>query len=97
MIVDASVILRAFFPDEAQSKAQGLIRDHVAGHIALEAPSLLSYELCNAISVAERRGRISHEQADEILQAIEDLNIQIKHCNYIICTPPESISAIQTY
>jgi predicted nucleic acid-binding protein len=82
VIVDASVILRAFFPDEAQEQAQWLIRDHVAGQLTLEAPSLLSYELCNAIWMAERRGRISHDQADEILQAIEDLNIQIQHLNW---------------
>ena len=29
MIVDASVILSAFFPDEGQAQAQALIRDHV--------------------------------------------------------------------
>jgi predicted nucleic acid-binding protein len=38
--------------------------------------------LCNAIWAAERRGRISRDQADEILQAIEDLNIQIQHLNW---------------
>ena len=82
MIVDASVILCAFFPDEAQEQAQWLIRDHVAGQLTLQAPSLLSYELCNAIWVAERRGRISRDQADEILQAIEDLNIRIQHLDW---------------
>ena len=37
MIVDASVVLRAFFPDEDQ--AQALIREHVIGQVALAAPS----------------------------------------------------------
>jgi predicted nucleic acid-binding protein len=82
VIIDASVILRAFFPDEAQEQAQCLIRDHVAGQLTLEAPSLLPYELCNAIWEAERRGRINREQADEILQAVEDLNIQIQHLDW---------------
>ena len=82
MIVDSSVILRAFFPDEAQEQAQGLIRDHVAGKITLEAPSLLPYELYNAVWMAERRRRISNDQTNEILQAIEDLNIQIHHLDW---------------
>ena len=30
MIVDASVLLSAFFPDEAQPKAQLLLRQHAA-------------------------------------------------------------------
>lgn len=78
MIVDASVLLRAFFPDEAQPQAQALMRDHVAGRILLKAPDLLPYELANAVWQAERRGRISSAQADEILQAMEGLRIEIE-------------------
>lgn len=70
MIVDASVILRAFFPDEAQSRAQSLIRDHVIGTVTLEAPTLLYYELCNGAWQAERRERIDPEQADLIKRSI---------------------------
>jgi predicted nucleic acid-binding protein len=77
MIVDANVILRAFFPDEAQAKAQTLVREHVAGHIHLMAPALLPYELSNAVWQAERRGRILPSQADEILQAMTGLDIEI--------------------
>ncbi len=77
MIVDANVVLRAFFPDEAQSQAQWLIRDHIAGRVPLKAPALLPYELSNAIWQAEKRGRISRSLANEILQAIEGLEIEI--------------------
>ena len=41
MIVDANVILRAFFPDEEQAQAQAVIRDHVSGRVALVAPICL--------------------------------------------------------
>jgi predicted nucleic acid-binding protein len=61
MIIDANVILRAFFPDEAQ----------------LQAPALLPYELSNAVWQAERRGRIPRIRADEILQAMAGLDIEI--------------------
>lgn len=77
MIVDASVILRAFFPDEAQAQAQALVREHITENIQLKAPDLLPYELTNAVCQAERRGRISSELGDEIIQSIEGLHIEI--------------------
>lgn len=78
MIVDASVILSAFFPDEAQDQAQALIRDHVIGHLQLAAPTLLLYEVTNAVLQARRRGRINDEQADDILSSFDGLRIALK-------------------
>jgi predicted nucleic acid-binding protein len=77
MIVDASVLLRAFFPDEAQGKAQAVVRDHVVGRIQLKAPGLLSYELSNGLRQAERRKRISTEKIEEIMAAIKGLQIEL--------------------
>jgi predicted nucleic acid-binding protein len=77
MIVDASVILSAFFPDESQAHAQAVVRDHVAGRMELRAPDLLPYELANAVWQAERRGRISMDQANEIIHAMAGLKIEI--------------------
>lgn len=77
MIIDASVVLRAFFPDEAQEQAQAVVRDHVAGRIELKAPQLLPYELANAVWQAQRRGRINIAQAEEIIRAMEGLQIEI--------------------
>ena len=77
MIVDASVLLSAFFPDEHQRLAQAIIREHITGQIRLKAPDLLHYELCNAVWQAERRKRISSIQADEILQSMQGIGIEI--------------------
>jgi predicted nucleic acid-binding protein len=77
MIVDANIILRAFFPDEAQAQSQALVAEHAAGRVVLEAPSLLLYELCNAVRQAERRGRIQPEQGDRIIETFEGLDIQL--------------------
>ena len=77
MIVDASVLLSAFFPDEAQTKAQAIVRDHIAGKHSLKAPTLLLYELSNAVWQAERRKRITRVQADEIIQAFTGLDIEL--------------------
>ena len=78
MIVDANVVLRAFFPDEAQAQAQALIRDHVSGHERLMAPTLLSYELTNAVVRATRRQRITNEEGEALLVAIEGLGIALE-------------------
>jgi predicted nucleic acid-binding protein len=77
MIIDASVVLRAFFPDESQKQAQAVIREHTAGSLRLKAPALLPYELSNAVWQAERRERITRAQADEIIQAIIGLDIEV--------------------
>jgi predicted nucleic acid-binding protein len=52
-----------------------LLREHAAGR--LQAPTLLVYEITNAIWQAERRGRIASAQAAEILQAVAGLGIQL--------------------
>jgi predicted nucleic acid-binding protein len=78
MIVDASVILAAFFPDEAQAQAQALIRDHVIGQVHLAAPSLLLYEVTNAVWQARRRGRIGDGQAEAILETLDGLQIALQ-------------------
>jgi predicted nucleic acid-binding protein len=78
MIVDASVILSAFFPDEDQAQAQTLIREHVMGRVELVAPTLLLYEVTNAVVQARRRGRISDEQAGNILTSFEGLGIALR-------------------
>jgi predicted nucleic acid-binding protein len=78
MIVDASVILAAFFPDEDQQQAQALIRDHVAGRVQLAAPTLLLYEVTNAVVLAMRRERIVAGQGSEILASFEGLSIALE-------------------
>jgi predicted nucleic acid-binding protein len=78
VIVDANVILSAFFPDEEQAQAQALIRDHVIGHVELTAPNLLLYEVTNAVIQARRQGRVSDRQAEDILSSFEKLSITLK-------------------
>jgi predicted nucleic acid-binding protein len=77
MIVDASIVLRAYFPDEEQAQAQALIRSHVSGHTPLAAPTLLVYEFTNAVLQAVRRGRITDQEGEAILVSFEDLGIEV--------------------
>ena len=78
MIVDASVILSAFFPDEAQEQAQALIGEHVIGTVELAAPTLLVYEVTNGVLQARRRERIDDGQAADILSSFEGLRISLQ-------------------
>lgn len=76
MIIDASVVLKGFFPDEeGHAEAQALIRAYAQGEIELHAPTLLPYEVANAILQAIRRERISLEKGQEILTAFQGLGI----------------------
>jgi predicted nucleic acid-binding protein len=82
MIIDASVILSALFPDEAQSQAQAVLQAHVVGKISLLAPTLLPYELTNAVWQGVRRGRITIAQAEAILQAVDGLNLPVESVSW---------------
>jgi predicted nucleic acid-binding protein len=77
MIVDASVLLHAFLPDEVQPNALAVVREHASGRLHLKAPALLPYELSNAVWQAERRGRITRSQADRLIQSFGNLDIEI--------------------
>jgi predicted nucleic acid-binding protein len=76
VVIDASVILRGFFPDEAgQVEAQALIRAYAQQEVELVAPTLLPYEVTNAILQAVTRDRIDLETGREILTAFQALGI----------------------
>jgi predicted nucleic acid-binding protein len=77
MIVDASVLLHAFLPDELQPQALAVVREHATGRVHLKAPALLPYELSNAVLQADRRGRINRDQADRIIESFANLDIEI--------------------
>lgn len=87
MIVDASVLLHAFLPDEVQPNALAVIRDHVLGRLHLKAPALLPYELSNAVWQAERRGRVTRSQADRIIQSFSRLDIEIISQSWSVMLP----------
>ncbi len=76
MVIDASVVLKAFFPDEeGRAQAQAIIRTYVQGGVELIAPTLLPYEVTNAMLQAVRRGRIGLNKARELLSVFLELGI----------------------
>lgn len=79
LVLDASVVLKAFFPDEeGHAQAQALVGDWVRGDVELVAPPLLPLEVTNAVLVALRQRRLSTSKAEEILQAVQDLCVPVQ-------------------
>ncbi len=84
MVIDASVVLRGFFPDEeGRIAAQSLIRAYVQGEIPLLVPTLLPYEVTNAVLQAVRRSRLSLVQGWEILRTFQDLGIPTAEVSWL--------------
>lgn len=76
LVIDASVILKWYLPDEEfGEKALTILQRHVDEEIALVAPTLLPYEVLNALIVAERMGRIKEEVTKKSFHALLKLNI----------------------
>ena len=77
IVVDASVLLKAYFRDErGHDAAQELVKFYARGDYHFIAPTLITYEIINACSIAHRKGRISFNLAKEILT--EMLSLEIK-------------------
>ena len=68
IVIDASVLLKAYFKDESgHSAAQELIKSYAKGECNFIAPSLITYEIINACVVAHRKGRIALDLVKEAL------------------------------
>lgn len=67
VVVDASVALKWFVPEEDSTEADRLLEADVEFH----APALLQTEVCNGLWKNLRKGRIGRDEADEALQVLE--------------------------
>jgi len=75
IVIDASVILAAFFPDENSRQARRLIADYAEDVVTFHAPRLLILELVNACLVAFRRGRIEETIFNQLVDTMTSLQI----------------------
>lgn len=78
LVIDASVVLKWYLTDEEWGKeACSILEQHVAGNVALLAPTILPYEVLNALLVAERMGRIAENVTYEAFNGFAGLDIII--------------------
>jgi len=75
LVVDASAVLCAYLPDEFSPFARKLFEDYALGRVDLYAPGILMHELINACLVAKRRGRISEQLLDKLVEEIAALQV----------------------
>jgi predicted nucleic acid-binding protein len=78
VVVDASVVLGWFFPDEpSRSSAVVLLQEFLLDHVRLIAPRLLEYEVLNGLVVASRRGRLDPDPAANAWSGFQALGIEL--------------------
>lgn len=73
LVVDASAIAGWLLPDETGPDLSGPF----AAHSEICAPWLLWAEFRNILIVSERRGRLPQGMADELIEAVEGLAIEL--------------------
>lgn len=74
LVLDASISLAWLLDDETAPEADAA-RQRLATHSAY-VPRIWHFEMRNALLVAERRGRLSRQMADERLDALAELPIR---------------------
>lgn len=82
--MDASVIAKWILPGEPyQENAVRLKEDHVSGLVELCAPSFVVEEVANALWRAIKLERISGEDAQEALKALNDMGIELYELDWV--------------
>jgi predicted nucleic acid-binding protein len=77
IVVDASLALSWCFPDEKTPYSESVLTLLETDTEAV-VPSLWLLEIVNALIVAERRKRITHEQAQEFLNNLDSLGVTVE-------------------
>jgi len=72
LILDASVAVKWFSPEPLREQASAIRRDFVDGRVELEAPTLLPYEVANALRYNPRFGV---EEVKAALKALNDMQL----------------------
>jgi len=74
VVVDASVVVKWFNTEEFSEQAVAMRDDHVSGGLVLVAPSLLIWEVCNALRNSPEAGSSGVRKA---LRDLWDLQIAL--------------------
>ena len=75
IVVDASVVAKWFLIEEHSEQAIALRDDYISGRVALVAPSLLVYEVLNALKYS---GVYSREEMEQIAEALDRYGIDLR-------------------
>lgn len=81
-VIDSSFILAYIMPDEDNARVTSFMQRHEESPFPLYAPTLLFFELANALKSAIKRKRISAKDGKTLLSAARELNIIISEVDY---------------
>ena len=77
--MDASVVAKWVLPGEPyQENSIKLKNDHVLGLVELYAPAFLVQEVANALWRAVKLKRLSEEDAQDALKALDDMKLELE-------------------
>ena len=74
-VLDASVAVRFLLSETLSDEAAHVLRDYIEGHITLEAPRLMIYEVGNALWRATKETGLGIDGAEDRFSRFFDLNI----------------------
>ena len=78
LVIDASVVIKAYVPEILTDKADELMSRVAAGELELLAPDLLYPETGNILWKKHRLHELTNTEVDEIVDAISALPIRIE-------------------
>lgn len=76
LVIDASLAAAWCFPEEHTEYTNGVLQ-MLGGSVDPIAPTLWAYEVRNALLMGLKRGRITQEDADELLRFLGALGVQL--------------------
>ena len=95
IVVDASVVLKWYLPDEEYGNiAIEILDKYVAYEIEIIAPFLLEYEVINGLLIAQKRGRVEKEIVATAIVGLLNLEIEQKSLSFFY---PEVLRFSESY
>jgi len=79
MVIDSSITLSWFFPDE-ETPASSAVLDEVSTQLVV-VPIHWRLEVANVLAMAERKGRTSRPLVDRFLLRLDDFQIEVDDGN----------------
>jgi len=76
VVVDASVLVKWFVPEEFSDRAEAILNDHLDARVTVAAPSYALLELANALRKHVVRGVMGPGEAGEAFSLLLEMDIE---------------------
>lgn len=93
VVVDASVVVSWFLPDEKDGEYAHLFKQ--IQELEIHVPQIFYYELCNAFNMAVKRGRVDHKTLSSMLDVVWKLPIHLDPLDSL-SLPPHFNNVVDT-